>query len=88
MTDRARGRPGPQDRADDGARRPNRRRAALAVLPFLALGLADVALLLRWGLDPLWGLFVLPPIAFISVLGWLAFRSGFHDRRGRPRRGG
>lgn len=86
--DGAADRPRPPDRAAGRAGRPNRRRAALAVLPFLALGLADVVLLLRWGLDPLWGFVVLPPICFMTVLGWLAFRSGFHGRRGRPREGG
>lgn len=55
----------------------NRRRALLAILPFLLLGLADVALLLGWGLDPLWGFMILPPILFICVIGWIAFRTGF-----------
>ncbi|MFC7045416.1 hypothetical protein ACFQH6_08365 [Halobacteriaceae archaeon GCM10025711] len=55
----------------------NRRRAALAILPFLLLGLADVVLLLEWGLDPLWGFVILPPILFISVIGWIAFKTGF-----------
>ena len=31
----------------------DRKRAALAVLPFLALGIADVILLLAWGIDGL-----------------------------------
>ena len=55
----------------------DRRRAVLAVLPFLALGLADVVLLLAWGLDPLWGFAILPPILFVSVLAWIAFSTGF-----------
>ena len=55
----------------------NRREAALAIAPFIALGLGDVLLLLFWGLDPLWGFVILPPILFISVLGWIGFRSGF-----------
>jgi hypothetical protein len=55
----------------------SRKRAFFAVLPFLLLGLADVVLLLEWGLDPLWGFMILPPILFISVIGWIAFRSGF-----------
>jgi hypothetical protein len=55
----------------------SRKRAFLAVLPFLLLGLADVILLLLWGLDPLWGFMILPPILFISTIGWIAFRSGF-----------
>jgi hypothetical protein len=56
-------------------------RAALYVLPFLLLGIADVVLLLWWGIDPLWGFVVLPPIVFISVLGWIAFNAGFLDDR-------
>lgn len=66
---------------DDGE--VSRRRAALAILPFLLLGLADVVLLLRWGLDPLWGFVILPPILFICVIGWIAFKTGFAsgDRR-------
>ena len=55
----------------------SRKKAALAVLPFLALGLADVILLLKWGLDSLWGFAILPPILFMSVLAWIAFRYGF-----------
>jgi hypothetical protein len=61
----------------------NRRRAALAILPFLLLGLADLLLLLRWGLNPLWGFVILPPILFISVLGWIAFKTGFVRDRGQ-----
>ena len=55
----------------------SRKQAAVAVAPFLFLGLADVALLLLWGLEPLWGFMILPPILFMSVLAWIAFRSGF-----------
>ena len=58
----------------------NRKRAALAVLPFLAIGVADVVLILRMGVRPLWGFAILPPILFICVLAWVAFRSGFTDR--------
>jgi hypothetical protein len=64
---------------DWGATPRSRRQAALAVAPFLALGLADVVLLLLWGLDPLWGFMILPPILFVSALGWIAFRSGFTE---------
>jgi len=61
----------------------NRKRAALAVLPFLLIGLADVVLLLVWGLDGLWGFMILPPILFMCVLAWIAFRTGFaQDRTG------
>ncbi|MFC4405594.1 hypothetical protein [Haloarchaeobius iranensis] len=55
----------------------SRKQAALFISPFLALGLADVVLLLGWGLDPLWGFMILPPILFISFLGWVAFKYGF-----------
>lgn len=55
----------------------NRKRAALAVTPFLLLGLADVVLLLGWGLKPLWAFLILPPILFMSAIAWLAFRTGF-----------
>ena len=63
----------------------NRKRALMFVAPFLAIGLFDLALLLGWGLDPLWGFMILPPILFVSVLGWIAFRTGFaSDRTGDP----
>ncbi|MEF8854295.1 MAG: hypothetical protein V5A24_02195, partial [Haloarculaceae archaeon] len=55
----------------------NRKRAALAVVPFLVLGLGNVVLLLGWGLKPLWAFLILPPIIFISALAWIAFRTGF-----------
>jgi hypothetical protein len=55
----------------------SRKRAALAVAPFVLLGLANLVLILGWGIDPLWGFLILPPILFVSVLGWIAFRSGF-----------
>ena len=61
----------------------NRRRAALAVLPFLLLGLGNVALILGWGVNPIWGFMLLPPVLFVCVLGWIAFRTGFvRDRTG------
>lgn len=59
----------------------DRKWAALAVLPFLLLGLADVVLLLEWGLNPLWGFMILPPILFMSVLAWVGFRTGFIGNR-------
>ena len=62
---------------DDDEESTTRKWAAVFVLPFLLLGLADLLLLLGWGLNPLWGFMILPPILFMSVLTWIAFRSGF-----------
>ncbi|MFC6785710.1 hypothetical protein ACFQFH_07300 [Halobaculum halobium] len=59
----------------------NRRRAVLAVLPFLGIGLADVVLLLIWGIDPLWGFMILPPILFCSVLAYIVFSTDFLENR-------
>jgi len=72
---------------DDSRDDRNRRLAALATLPFLALGLMDVVLLLKFGLDPLWGFAILPPILFITVLTWLAFSTGFLEDRGQSEGG-
>lgn len=58
----------------------NRRRAALYVAPFLAIGLFNLVILLRWGLNPLWAFAIVPPILFITAVAWIAFRHGF-DRR-------
>ncbi|EMA51055.1 MULTISPECIES: hypothetical protein [Halococcus] len=58
----------------------SRKRAALAVLPFLLIGLTGLVFVLRSGLDLVWGLAILPPILFTCVLAWIAFRSGFADR--------
>lgn len=55
--------------------------AVLAVLPFLAIGLGDVVLLLIWGIDPLWGFAILPPILFCSVLAYLVFSTDFLEGR-------
>jgi len=61
----------------------NRKWAVIAVLPFLFLGLGNLALILVWGVDALWGFLILPPILFICVLAYIAFRTGFvRDRTG------
>jgi hypothetical protein len=65
----------PDETDDEGGL--NRRLAALAVAPFLALGLADVVLLLGWGIEPLWAFAILPPILFCTVLAWIAFSTDF-----------
>jgi hypothetical protein len=62
---------------ETGAGGYDRKQAMLAVAPFLFLGIADLVLLLVWGLDPLWGFMILPPILFMSVLAWIGFRTGF-----------
>lgn len=56
---------------------PNRRRAALATLPFLLLGLAVAVLAVAFAPQPLWGFLLLPPVAFMAVLTYLTFRSDF-----------
>ncbi len=55
----------------------DRWQATKAVLPFMALGLIDLVLILKWGLNPLWGFAILPPMIFISILAWISFKSGF-----------
>jgi len=64
------------------AERRHRRRAVLAVAPFLALGLLNVVLLVGWGLEPLWAFAILPPIIFCSVLAYIVFGTDFLTERG------
>lgn len=64
---------------DSGGR--NRKRAVLAVLPFLSIGLFTVLLLLIWGLEPLWAFAILPPILFCSALAYIVFSSDFLEDR-------
>ena len=70
----------PADASDDGG--VSRKKATLFISPFLFIGLANLILLLGWGLDPLWGFMIFPPILFVTVLGWIAFRTGFASDRG------
>ena len=51
----------------------NRKRALLAILPLVAIAAFDLVLLLVWGLKPLWAFAILPPMIFITVLGWIYF---------------
>jgi len=72
------------DLLDDGERfveGMTRWQATKYIAPFVFIGLFDLVLLLGWGLDPLWGFMILPPILFVSVLGWIAFRTGFASDR-------
>jgi hypothetical protein len=64
---------------DSGGR--NRKRAVLAVLPFLGIGLTCLVLLLGWGLEPLWAFAILPPILFCSALAYIVFSSDFLEDR-------
>lgn len=57
--------------------RSDRWRAAKYTLPFVLLGIVDVTLVVGWGLNPIWGVAILPPVLFMSVLAWVAFKSGF-----------
>lgn len=59
----------------------NRKRAVLAVLPFLGVGLFTVVLLFNWGLEPLWAFAILPPILFCSALAYIVFSTDFLDDR-------
>lgn len=71
----------PAERADDEESGRSRKWAVIAVLPFLAIGLGDVILLLIWGIDPLWGFAILPPILFCSVLAYIVFSTDFLEDR-------
>jgi len=71
----------PDDAPDGEEAGRGRLWAVLAVLPFLAIGLGDVVLLLIWGIDPLWGFAILPPILFCSVLAYLVFSTDFLEGR-------
>ena len=62
-------------------RRNTRRWAVLATLPFLAIGIGDVLLLLWWGIEPLWGFAILPPILFCSALAYIVFSTDFLEDR-------
>jgi hypothetical protein len=65
-----------------GEGRPlDRKRAALYMTPFVALGIGNLLLLLGWGLRPLWAFLILPPILFITVIGYIAFRTGLAGSR-------
>jgi len=73
--------PEPAEESEPGESGRSRKWAVIAVLPFLAVGLGDVLLLLIWGIDPLWGFAILPPILFCSVLAYVVFSTDFLEGR-------
>ena len=58
-----------------------RKRAILYSMPFLLLGLGNVALILGWGIEPLWAFLLLPPILFCTVLTYIVFSTDFLEGR-------
>jgi hypothetical protein len=56
---------------------PHRRRAVFATFPFLLLGLAIVAFGVVASPRPLFGFLIFPPVVFVSILTYVAFRSRF-----------
>lgn len=56
---------------------PHRRRAALATLPFLLLGVGVVVFGVVASPRPLFGFLIFPPVVFVSVLTYVAFRGRF-----------
>lgn len=69
------------ERTDEGGFRKGRKAATVIILPFVALGIGNLLLIMWWGMDPLWGFLLLPPILFICVIGWIAIRGGFAENR-------
>lgn len=69
------------DHGDSGGFQKGRKAATAIILPFVVLGIGNLVLILQWGLDPLWGFLLMPPILFISAIGWIAIRGGFAEDR-------
>lgn len=67
---------------DDDSPGTSRFRAVLYILPFVLLGLANVVLVQIWGTEPLWVFVMLPPIVFVTVIGWIAFKYGVGEEQG------
>jgi len=63
------------DDGDDGSV-GRRKKAAAVVIPLFVLGAGNVVLILQWGLNPVWGALLFPPVVFVSVLGWIAISGG------------
>ncbi|UTF52390.1 hypothetical protein [Natronosalvus rutilus] len=53
----------------------DRRQAAIAVAPLVAVGLFAILLVVLWGANYLWGFVVALPVSFFIALAWIAFRS-------------
>lgn len=70
------------DGRESDDRNTGRRKAALIVIPLFALGLGNVLLILQWDMNPLWGALLVPPVVFISALGWIAIEGGIADGAG------
>lgn len=64
----------PEGAVTEPAGGTDRVRAAVAAVPFLAVGIFNLLLILLWGADYLWGFVVLLPVVFMSALAWIAFR--------------
>ncbi|SFR68713.1 hypothetical protein [Halogeometricum limi] len=71
----------PDNPLGDDEKEKNRKRAVLAVLPFLSIGLLCVLLLFGWGLEPLWAFAILPPIFFCCILAYIVFSTDFLEDR-------
>jgi cobalamin synthase len=69
------------ERSDGDGFRKGRKVATMIILPFVVLGIGNLILILQWGLTPLWGFLLMPPILFICVIGWIAIRGGFAEDR-------
>lgn len=67
--------------ADEEGFQKGRKAATIIILPFVALGVGNLVLILLWGIDPLWGFMLMPPILFVCVIGWIAIRGGFAEDR-------
>lgn len=52
----------------------DRRRAALAAIPLVAIGAFNAGLVVLWGANYLWGFVVFLPTCFLAALAWVAFR--------------
>jgi hypothetical protein len=66
---------------EDDAEGPSRtKKAAVVVVPCFVLGIGNVVLILQWGLNPLWGVLLFPPVVFVSAIGWIAISGGIVDR--------